>query len=566
MAIFDKNILREEESGSGFQPGTQDDDSFQLETMEEYPGDLKRFGIVYKEEVLPEFEPVGAGVEDIPFDDAFGDENVLAQEFPAFDDTDSPPYIAPEEPLYDDEETFQDAPKEDEGSVWDLFEDDEQAPVLDEFPDEETEPYREDLSQLDDLGDLLAEEIPESTKVIEKSPKKPTPKDEPVQSLDEELKRLLEEEIERGKKIREEKLRENENKGAEQEDDYYDEDMGGGLDIGLSGDKIISRKKTTKEKKTEKEEIFDFSEIEADKPSTYGLKQFPDDDEDDEFPKMMVEPPAAAATEKTGKVRIEKPIKPVKIKPPKVKKPREPLPWDKITTIAAAVLLFGAILLFAIHQTEAIVSTAGVMYQNIEHLFDTHEPPVEKHKETAKEKKEEPEQHSEAAETKTEDVHTTEPQPAMTGTKPVIHEEAEKETAHSVAIPTPHPVYTEEIHTKPKISTQPEKSIIHEIPNKKVVIKPKNIKRNTKEEKFSFNIPEEGEYAVQIYSTPIRSDAEDWLDLLHRKNIREAFISTQTIRDKVWYRVRFGTYRTRDEARQAALSNGFPQSWVDRIR
>ena len=75
-----------------------------------------------------------------------------------------------------------------------------------------------------------------------------------------------------------------------------------------------------------------------------------------------------------------------------------------------------------------------------------------------------------------------------------------------------------------------------------------------------------GIYIVQIYSSPSKEDAQAWLDKLKSKNIPEAFISEQNVRDKIWYRVRFGKYSTREEARNAALRYGFAQTWIDRVK
>ena len=77
---------------------------------------------------------------------------------------------------------------------------------------------------------------------------------------------------------------------------------------------------------------------------------------------------------------------------------------------------------------------------------------------------------------------------------------------------------------------------------------------------------EQGVYIVQIYSSPSKEDALTWLGKLKDKNIADAFISEQNVRDKVWYRVRFGNFRTRDEARNAALRYGFAQTWIDRVK
>ncbi len=74
------------------------------------------------------------------------------------------------------------------------------------------------------------------------------------------------------------------------------------------------------------------------------------------------------------------------------------------------------------------------------------------------------------------------------------------------------------------------------------------------------------EFAVQIYSSPSREDAERWLEKLRAKNINDAYITEQKIRDLMWYRVRFGKYETREEARAAALRYGYAQTWIDRVR
>lgn len=75
---------------------------------------------------------------------------------------------------------------------------------------------------------------------------------------------------------------------------------------------------------------------------------------------------------------------------------------------------------------------------------------------------------------------------------------------------------------------------------------------------------EPGIYIIQIYSSPSKEDALQWLSKLKAKNISDAFISEQKVRDKIWYRVRFGKFTTREEAKNAALRYGFAQTWIDR--
>jgi hypothetical protein len=94
----------------------------------------------------------------------------------------------------------------------------------------------------------------------------------------------------------------------------------------------------------------------------------------------------------------------------------------------------------------------------------------------------------------------------------------------------------------------------------------RDIINHTKDLPFTLDDNERGVYTVQIYSTLSEDDAMDWLLKLKRKNITSAFISTQRIRDKVWYRVRFGAFPTKQDAKEAASRYGFAQSWIDRVK
>lgn len=82
----------------------------------------------------------------------------------------------------------------------------------------------------------------------------------------------------------------------------------------------------------------------------------------------------------------------------------------------------------------------------------------------------------------------------------------------------------------------------------------------TKEE-----IKSEQVYTIQVYSSPSQEDALDWIVKLKNKNI-QANLSEQMIRDVKWYRVRFGNFSTREEAKAVALRYGFSQTWIDRVK
>lgn len=74
------------------------------------------------------------------------------------------------------------------------------------------------------------------------------------------------------------------------------------------------------------------------------------------------------------------------------------------------------------------------------------------------------------------------------------------------------------------------------------------------------------EFSVQIYSTLSKSDAQDMLKKLTSYGINTGFIVTQTVRDEVWYRVRYGKFNTKDEAKNNANKFGFNQIWIDRVK
>jgi septal ring-binding cell division protein DamX len=77
--------------------------------------------------------------------------------------------------------------------------------------------------------------------------------------------------------------------------------------------------------------------------------------------------------------------------------------------------------------------------------------------------------------------------------------------------------------------------------------------------------PETGIFTVQIYSSPSKVDAENWLGQLKAKEIPYAMLVKKEIRGKTWYRVRYGKFETKDAARASALELGYSQSWIDRV-
>ena len=87
-----------------------------------------------------------------------------------------------------------------------------------------------------------------------------------------------------------------------------------------------------------------------------------------------------------------------------------------------------------------------------------------------------------------------------------------------------------------------------------------------KDDKITKPLPKGAEeYTIEIYSSPSLEDAQEWLGRLKRKNI-DGFIKTQKVRDVIWYRVRFGSFGSREKAKEQALKLGFDQSWIDRVK
>lgn len=74
------------------------------------------------------------------------------------------------------------------------------------------------------------------------------------------------------------------------------------------------------------------------------------------------------------------------------------------------------------------------------------------------------------------------------------------------------------------------------------------------------------QWVIQVHSSPSVDDADEWLRQLQSRNVGDGRIEPVTQQGKVWYRVRFGRYATREEAELAALQLGYRNAWIDRVR
>ncbi|HPI19530.1 MAG TPA: SPOR domain-containing protein [Candidatus Kapabacteria bacterium] len=72
-------------------------------------------------------------------------------------------------------------------------------------------------------------------------------------------------------------------------------------------------------------------------------------------------------------------------------------------------------------------------------------------------------------------------------------------------------------------------------------------------------------YSVEIYSSQSKEDAEEWQKKLQRRGVKTNIVK-HYIRDILWYKVRFGAYPTKSEAAAEARNLGFSTFWIDRIK
>lgn len=74
------------------------------------------------------------------------------------------------------------------------------------------------------------------------------------------------------------------------------------------------------------------------------------------------------------------------------------------------------------------------------------------------------------------------------------------------------------------------------------------------------------EYTVQVYASPSREDAVNWLNKIRKKVGNQAVMTDHYVRNVKWYRIRFGSFKSREEAESAARNSGFNQAWIDRVK
>lgn len=181
----------------------------------------------------------------------------------------------------------------------------------------------------------------------------------------------------------------------------------------------------------------------------------------------------------------------------------------------------------------------------------SHEPKAVAHHDEPKSTKHEPEHHDKPV-TK-EPQHKTEPQHKPVAEKPqTTKPSVEKEPRSTTHSPTTEQPKTKETK-EPKEEKKPTVA-----DNNQVKVIPKPVPKDAPSNK--------GVFYVQVYATPSQEDANDWVNRLKQKSISNAFITKQNIRNLAYYRVRFGSFPTRQEAEAAALKLGYASAWIDRVK
>lgn len=89
---------------------------------------------------------------------------------------------------------------------------------------------------------------------------------------------------------------------------------------------------------------------------------------------------------------------------------------------------------------------------------------------------------------------------------------------------------------------------------------------NTNLKNITFINSDDKLYVIEVFSTPIKEEAEKWLLNLHNQKIFDGVIRTQKIRDEIWYKVRFGSFTSYEEAMKVVLKSGMKNARIDRIK
>jgi hypothetical protein len=529
MSIIE-NSLRQEEKLGGFEPEAED--TFILD-KKEYQGDLPDFSQQPEElndtklsEQTAEAPIADDGIAEADLIDVSTTESI----WDAFND-DIDETASSKEDLEETEETqgyekagIEETEEEQLFSESDTEDIDDISSEIMEEPDEDDELVSEGFE--DDTEEVLAaegvleedDETPDTDAMTFDDEEQPPSDDE---MSDEELTSFLTEELERSRK-RKEGIKEQPTKS--------------------SNDAIETTAKSNFKPVDDSDDV-----IEIDL-SSYDIDSYSKKKEKQEQKKAAPSKPKPEPKPKPAKVKKEK--------PPRPKKERKKLPvWLPITAAAAIILLslsLGGYYLYYYNGVFGLFSpqdSISIAEDAILHGSDS----------TSASEKKDSEQEPEKD---TEDIPEENTEEVKADEETNIIEEPKEEIAETSRYKRkPVSRSNKDFRNVPKVKKQSEPD-----DNKTTNRDQPDIIKNTKDLPFTLDENERGVFTVQIYSTLSEDDALDWLLKLRQKNIGSAFISQQKIRDKVWYRVRFGAYQTERDAKEAASKYGFAQSWIDRVK
>ncbi len=513
MSAFDKDISEEEQRG-GFDLGAPDDETFKLEKLDAYPG------------VMPDFdyepEPI------IPADEP--------QEIESSDDDEEMENVSEE---FDELEETPDITQE----LGDLLGEDaiasEEESLSSDAPGDLVQP-----SELVQPGDLVQEKTSDE-------PPSATTTDSTTQELvnveeEEDLSNVIpKDETEEEKALRE-LLSSEKDRSDKIKEDKKEKEFAAGFGFGENDIEPVQEDFVPIEEQGESAELIDLSEISSGKPSTFGLEEVVVREADD----GLSSPDKENSEEKENSSQKTK-----KTKKKSLSKKRFILMASSAAVILLSVIGYSTYQII-FNSDDLIIpgDTLAIGYakSSAGDISKDEDKSVGKNIEKKNEKESNKQNIKEIGNPQeVELIEEASKEPSQIIAENEFPEESpETETSlSSEKIEKENSSPTKDIVKRSTVS-QKEKS------RKKIKI-PK-AKRKPQSDK--------GLFAVQIYSSPSEDDARDWLIKLKSKNIKNGFITTQLMRDKVWYRVRFGEFKTRQKAQAAAMQYGFAQSWVDRIK
>lgn len=506
MNIDDYTPLDDEDFG-GFE--ANDDDSFALEHLDEYPGDLSKF----KESAISLEKSAENALKATSESDIQPNSEENRQK--------------PKENIDEDNEQFQ------RGSTY--------RSALGEGDDTTGIPFKRsgyiddefDSNQISTSRDTL------DTKESAESTTKPI--EQVFEKVDDEWVRLLKQDVERSKERNSSKSNQTDTEQIEQTTKKKEftsvEDLGSTEEIDL-GDIDAHHPSTYRLQEQEELNVTPQPELESfpeEQTSSYSYATMAAEMASTSTPEPTVEP----VVPPTPTPSIPKPIKPRK------EKNRKKLVFFMVGALAIAAAGYGA---FLFYPTIAafLNPNPSVSVPLTTHEMPKVHPKVEEHlKDSVR---------AEVSQV-IDSVESYEP-PILSE----VHEPKKKEeTAHSAS-------KTEKSIDIPHNRTEPTNKIPKKLESviTKTASPPKTISHNNTSASSSQTAQQI--FTVQVYSSPSKDDANERLERLKSRNATNISMSEQLIRGTKWYRVRFGSFNSREEAESAAKQLGFAQCWIDRVR